>query len=231
MVWGALSRAVRRPTRFEDDLIIPTPTGATLIQGSDDFEAESLVAIEGGYRAHPSRFVSVDIAAFQHRVDNLRSQDAPATGLIPITIGNSLIGHVHGVETGVNLQPFTAWRTHFSYTWLDTTVARGPGSRDVSGGVNEANDPRHQFYLRSSIDLRRNVQVDAMLRSVSELPNPVVPSFTELALRVGWLPAPRVEVWFAGQDLLDDHHPEFGPALPTRVEFERSLRAGLALRF
>jgi iron complex outermembrane recepter protein len=231
MVWGALSRAVRRPTRFEDDLIIPAPSGATLIQGSDDFEAESLVAIEGGYRARVSRFASLDIAVFRHRVDNLRSQDAPVSGSFPITIGNSLIGHVHGIETGVNLQPFAAWRTHFSHTWLDSTVERGPRSRDVSGGVNEANDPRHQFSLRSSVDLPRRVQVDAMLRSVSELPHPVVPSFTELALRVGWLAAPSVEVWFAGQDLLDDHHPEFGPALPTRVEFERSLRAGLALRF
>ena len=230
-VWGAVSRAVRRPTRFEDDLIIPTATGATLLQGSDDFEAESLVAVEGGYRVQPARFLSLDLAAFRHRIDKLRSQDAPLSGGIPITIGNSLVGHVHGIETGINLQPLRAWRTHLSYTWLDSSVERAPGSRDVLGGLDEANDPRHQFGLRSSVDLPAHVQFDAMLRSVSELPHPIVPAFTELSLRAGWLPVPRVELWFAGQDLLHDHHPEFGAGLPTRVEFERSLRIGAALRF
>jgi iron complex outermembrane recepter protein len=230
-VWGAVSRAVRRPTRFETDLIIPTPTGETAYQGSDQFEAESLVAIEGGYRVQPTRFLSLDLAAFRNQVNDLRSQEAPASGGIPITIGNTLIGHVHGIEAAVNVQPISAWRTHVSYTWLDSTVERAFGSRDISGGVSEANDPRHQFGIRSSVDLPRQVQFDAMLRSVSELPHPIVPKFTELSLRVGWLPARRVEVWFAGQDLLHDHHAEFGPALPLRVEFQRSLRAGFTFRF
>jgi len=231
MAWGALSRAVRRPTRFEVDLIIPLPTGITFIQGNEDFQAESLVAVEGGYRVQPARVLSLDIAAFRHRVNNLRSQDASLTGGIPITIGNSLIGFVHGIETAVNVQPISAWRTHASYTWLESTIARGPGSRDMSGGIDEADDPRHQFMLRSSVDLPSRVQFDAMLRSVSQLPHPIVPAFTELSLRVGWLPTSRAEVWFAAQDLLHDHHPEFGAPLPTRVEFDRSLRAGVAWRF
>jgi iron complex outermembrane receptor protein len=70
-----------------------------------------------------------------------------------------------------------------------------------------------------------------MLRHISELPHPVVPAFTELSLRLGWAPSPNTQIWFAGQDLLHDHHPEFGPPLPTRVEFERTVRAGIALRF
>jgi hypothetical protein len=37
-------------------------------------------------------------------------------------------------------------------------------------------------------------------------------------------------VWVAGQDLLHGQHPEFGTTVPRRVEFERSLRVGLALR-
>jgi iron complex outermembrane recepter protein len=238
MAWAAVSRAVRRPTRFEDDLIIPVPAGsnlpfpagATVFQGSDDFESESLIAIEGGYRAQTFSFLSLDLAVFRHRVDELRSQEGPVSGVIPITFGNSLIGHVHGIEAAANVQPFGVWRTHLSYTLLDSSTERTPGSRD-RGGASEANDPRHQFSLRSSVDLPAKVQLDAMLRSLSALPNPIVPAFTELSLRVGWLPTSRVEVWVVGQDLLHDHHPEFGSPLPTRVEFERSLRAGLALRF
>jgi iron complex outermembrane recepter protein len=231
MAWSALSRAVRRPTRFEDDLIIPNPAGGTFLQGSDDFEPESLVALEGGYRVQPVRSVSVDVAAFRHRIDRLRSIEAPISPGLPNTLGNTLIGHVHGLETAINVQPFSAWRTHLTYTWLDSSVERAPGSRDLSGGVTEANDPRHQFGVRSSVDLPRNMQFDAMLRSVSELPNLIVPGFSELSLRVGWLPSPAIEVWFSGQDLLHDQHPEFGAPVATRVEFERSVRAGVAVRF
>jgi iron complex outermembrane receptor protein len=230
--WGAVSRAVRRPTRFEDDLVIPAPTGGlTLIRGSDDFEAESLVAVGAGYRTPAWRWLSLDVTGFRHRVGNLRSQDAPLVGLIPVTIGNSLVGTVRGVETAFNIQPLSAWRTHVSYTWLDSRVSRAPGSRDISGGINEANDPQHQVALRSSLDLPRQIELDVIVRRVGELPHPVVPAFTELSLRLGWTPVPRIETWFAGHDLLHARHPEFGAPSLTRVEFERSILAGVALRF
>ena len=87
------------------------------------------------------------------------------------------------------------------------------------------------MFANPPLDLPRNLEFDALWRSVSELPNPVVPAYRELTLRVGWLPAPHLELWFTGQDLLHDQHPEFGPPLPTRVEFERALRVGVAFRF
>jgi iron complex outermembrane receptor protein len=232
MAWAAVSRAVRRPTRFEDDLVIPTPAGgAILFQGSDDFEPESLVAAEAGYRAQPSTHLSLELTGFHHRIDDLRSQEGPLVGIIPVTIGNSLIGRARGMEAALNVQPLPAWRTHASYTLLDVAISRAPGSRDVSGGVNEANDPRHQFNLRSSVDLPRGVQFDVLLRHVSQLPHPDVPAFSELSLRVGWIPVPHIETWLAGQDLLQEHHPEFGTATAARVEFERAVRVGLAVRF
>ncbi len=44
-VWGAVSRAVRLPTRFDTDLRIVNPaTGRVLISGSESFDAESDVA-------------------------------------------------------------------------------------------------------------------------------------------------------------------------------------------
>lgn len=231
MAWGAVSRAVRRPTRFEDDILLLTPSGTPFIRGNDDFEAESLLAFEAGYRVQPGRMVSIDVAGFRHRIANLRSQDAAPGGLLPLTIGNTLIGHAHGLEAAANIQPLPRWRTHVSYTWTHTDVDRAPGSRDVSGGVNEANDPVHQFAVRSSLDLPRDVQLDAMLRSVSRLPHPIVPAYSELSLRIGWTPIRGAEVWFAGQDLLQAQHPEFGAPVPTRIEFERSVRVGIAFRF
>lgn len=226
MIWGAVSRAVRRPTRFESDVRVLSPlNGAALIVGNAAADGESLVAGELGYRIKPAAAVSVEASAFQHGFDDLRSQDLPPGGP-PVVVGNSLEGRSRGIEIGVNVQPVAFWRTHAGYTWLDTRVTRAAGSRDVSGGVSEANDPGHLFTLHSSLDLPREVEVDAVLRGAGTLPNPRVPAFTELTLRVGWRPNPRLEIWAAGQDLLHDRHPEFG----TVVEFERAIRAGLTLR-
>ena len=109
-------------------------------------------------------------------------------------------------------------------------IRRVPGSRDVGGGVTEANDPHHMFGMRMSFDLPRRVEVDAMVRSIASLPNPRVPSFTEMDLRAGWQATQQIQLWVAGQDLLHARHPEFGPDTPARTEFERSVRIGLTYR-
>jgi iron complex outermembrane receptor protein len=229
IVWGSVTRAVRRPTRFDDDIVVTGPTGAVLVRGSDDFQPESLVAGEVGYRIQPSPLFSFDATVFRHRISDLRSQELPQTGP-PVIVGNTLEGDVRGVEIGVNVQPLSRWRAHVGYTRLDTEIRRTPGSRDIGGGATEANDPDQFVGLRTSLDLPHGIEIDVMLRAVAALPNPAVPSYTEVDLRGGWWVTPRTELWVVGQDLLHDRHPEFGAALPTRVEFERSLRLGLTFR-
>jgi iron complex outermembrane receptor protein len=229
IIWGAVSRAARRPTRLDDDLRVFGPTGALLLRGTGDFVAESLVATEVGYRIQPLAILSVDATVFQHRFTDLRSQDLPPAGP-PIVIGNTLEGESHGLELAVKVQAHERVRTHIGYTWLDTDVMPAPGSRDISGGVSEANDPHHLFSFRTAVDLPRNVEFDAMLRSIGELPNPRVPAYTELNLRVGWRATPQLEIWGAGQDLLHARHPEFGPDTPARVQFERAVRVGITFR-
>ena len=229
IVWGSVTRAIRRPTRFDDDIVVSGPTGAVFVRGSDDFLPESLVAGEVGYRIQPSPFFSFDATVFSHRISDLRSQELPQTGP-PIVVGNSLEGDVHGIEIGVNVQPLQRWRTHVGYTRLDTDIRRASGSLDIGGGATEANDPDQFVGMRTSVDLPHAIEIDLMLRAVAALPNPAVPSYTEFDLRAGWWATPRTELWVVGQDLLHDRHPEFGADLPTRVEFERSVRVGITFR-
>jgi iron complex outermembrane recepter protein len=231
VLWGAVSRAVRRPTRFEEDIAVQTPTGLTLIRGDGGFVGETLIATEIGYRVQPARTVSVDATLFDHEYNDLRSQDVPPSGGLPLVVGNSLQGQSRGLELAINVQPISAWRTHVSYTWLDVVIERAPGSRDVGGGATEANDPPHAFFARTSIDLPRRVQVDALFRSVAELPGPVVPGYSELNLRLGWTATRHVDVFFTAQDLLHDRHAEFGTPGAGLEEFERSARVGATFRF
>ena len=231
VLWGAVSRAVRRPTRFDNDIEIYSPTGMLLVAGTGDFEAESLIATEAGYRVRPLASLSLDATVFHHRFTDLRSQDAPTAGGLPITIGNSLEGEAHGLELSVNVQPVAWWRSHAGLQLLHTSIERAPGSRDISGGVSEANDPPRWLKFGTSLDLSHNVEVDVHFRALAALPNPVVPEYAEVNGRVGWNVNERVEIWLVGDDLLHDHHPEFGPAAPARVEFERGIRLGTTLRF
>ena len=230
MLWGAVARAVRRPTRFDDDIVVTAPTGVALVNGSDDFESEAMTGWELGYRAHPLSRLTLDATTFHQRYGNLRSQEAPLTGIIPLTIANTLDGRSSGLELSASLQPHPRWRIRNSYTYLDTEIRPRAGSRDVSGGVNEANDPHHLWTLLNAIDLPRSVEIDGWLRYVSALPNPSVPAYAELNARLGWHPNSGIEVALVGQDLLHAQHPESGTAVPRRIEFERSVRLQLILR-
>jgi iron complex outermembrane receptor protein len=229
MLWGSLARAGRRPTRFEDDIVVGAPNGVVLIRGNDDFEPEELIAAEVGYRMQAGWF-SADATVFGHFYDRLRSQEAPPSGALPLTVGNTLNGTAHGVELAATVQPTTWWRVHASYTGQEVSITRDPGSRDVGGGTSESNDPPHLFALRSAFDLARQIELDIRLRSTASLPNPPVPGFTELAVRLGWKPIPALELALVGDDLLHASHPEFNPTARGFEEFERSIRLTAALR-
>jgi iron complex outermembrane receptor protein len=224
MVWGSLARATRRPTRFDADIRVFTPTGILLARGDRAFESEELVAAELGYRVQPTGFMSIDVTVFSHHIDHLRSQEAGVGAPIPIVVGNTLNGIANGIETAVTLQPAAWWRMHVAYTGQDVSIARDRDSRDVAGGSSEANDPPHQFAMRQSFDLPHGVQADARLRHIASLPNPVVPSYTELSARLAWRQGTRLEVAITGDDLLHTRHAEFNPTANGYEEFERSVR-------
>lgn len=230
MAWASWSRAVRRPTRVDDDIRVTTDSGQLLVRGSDRFESEEMAGWEVGYRARPITAMSLQVATFGHHYNNLRSQDAPVTGVVPVSLGNSLIGDAKGLEASATVQPGDWWRLQASYTFLNVDITRAEGSRDIGGGISEANDPRHQFTARAGFDLAHNIEADLWWRTVGALPNPAVPGYSELNARLGWRPNPTIELALVGQDLLHDQHPEFGTSVPRRVEFERSVRVVFSLR-
>jgi iron complex outermembrane receptor protein len=148
----------------------------------------------------------------------------------PIVIGNTLNGSATGVELTITVQPADWWRAEVSYTGQDVSITRDPASRDVGGGVTEANDPAHLFSFRHAIDAPAGVELDVRFRRVGALPRPLVPGYNELDFRVGWVVSPQATIAIIGQDMLHDRHPEFSPAGSAFEEFERSLRVSLTLR-
>ena len=228
-VWGAVSRAVRTPTRIDEDTRFLVGS-VTLLSGSRDFESEELLAYEVGYRVQPRPALSVDLAAFYNVYDNLRSQEPVVAGRpFPVVLDNKLEADTYGFELRANFQAATWWRWHAGYAYFEKDLRLDPDSRDPTGGLGEGNDPEHRFSLRSMIDLPGSVELDAWLRYVDRLPFPALAEYTELDLRLGWRPTDRLELSLVGQNLLHDQHAEF-PA-PRQEEVERSVYGKATWRF
>jgi iron complex outermembrane receptor protein len=228
-LWAAVSRAVRAPTRLDEDsrfLFGPV----VIIQGSRDFESEEVIAYEAGYRILPRPYMSFDVAAFYNVYDHLRSQEPPATGApFPITLANKLNARTWGAEVQINAQAAPGWRLYGAYAYFHKRLSLDADSRDPMGGVQEGNDPEQRFAIRSFLDLPAGIELDAWLRYVDSLPNPFIPSYTELDLRLGWRPSDRLELSIIGQNLLHDQHAEFFTARPEEVQ--RSVYGRAVWRF
>ena len=221
-VWGAVSRAVRLPTRFDTDLRIPARGLAPAVRGSDDFQSESVIAYEAGYRIRPFSRLSIDLAGFANQYDELRSQEFPSELGLIVELGNTLDAFTTGIEAAATVQVSDIWRLHGSYTYLHKEITRDRGSRDVSGGTSEANDPPYFFSIRSYFDLPHGAAFDGVFRHVAARTTPAVPKYSSLDLRLGWSLRPGFELSVVGQNLLESSHQEFAGGA-QRYEFQRGF--------
>jgi iron complex outermembrane receptor protein len=231
-LWAAISRAVRTPTRFDEDIVFYTATGAPLLEGASSFVSEDLLAYELGYRVQPRTGLLLDITAFYNVYNDLRSYEPAAPpAAFPYHFANRLNAETWGLEGRVSWQAASWWRLHAGYAYFDKNLSFDPGSFDPTGGHSEGDDPRSRATLRSLMDLPRGFELDGTLRYVARLPSPVVPAYTELDLRLGWQASDRLELSLTGQNLLHARHPEFGPPSPLREEVQRGAYGKVTWRF
>lgn len=231
LLWTALSRAVRTPSRVDRDLYV-YGFSALPLRGGANFRSERLTALELGYRAQPTTRLSYSVNAFYNRYAALRSIDpAPAGTQV---VGNQAEARVSGLEIWGNYQVSADWRLSASHTLLRERVALRPGATAPVPAAGLAslfgNDPAHRYQLRSSLDLPGGVELDLSLGRVGALPSPVVPAYTTLDARLGWHAAPGLALALGATNALDRSHAEFGsPA--TRAVFDRRLYLQLTWQF
>jgi len=236
MVWGAVSRAVRMPSRIDRDLRQPS-SPPTILAGSDDFSSETVIAYELGYRAQVTSEVLVSVSTFYNRYDNVRSLSTTPGTILPLFFANNLEGETYGVELSTTYQAAKGWRLHGGYTLLREDIRVKAGQSDLNNALNETADPRHQFSLRSSIDLPHHLEFETGIRWVDALrlnnngAEAKVPGYFELDIRLAWHPTPGLELSLVGQNLLHDHHAEYGVPGPNREEIERSVYAKATWRY
>ena len=223
LLWAAISRAVRSPSRIDREFALPSPAGR--VAGGPGFVSEVSNVWELGYRSQPSPRISYSLTAFVHDHDDLRSlEGAPGNQRIE----NRLEGRTRGIEGWGTLQAARNWRLSGGFVLLDQDITRESGS--TSGVSGEGNDPSHRLMLRSSLDLGDRMDLDIILQRMGELPSPKVPAYTSLDVRLGWNISHAATLELVGQNLLDSAHPEFGSAA-VRGEVPRSVFVRARLRY
>jgi iron complex outermembrane receptor protein len=249
MFWGAISRAVSTPTRVDEDERVPiafplsTFYGPTLLTGNPDFKSETLIAYELGYRAQLGQKVSISLSAYFNDYNDIRSANygppVPPFGLrFPIVYENNLEGYTYGGELSVDYQLFDWWRLHGGYDLLEEDIHVKPGQTDINNALNETADPKHQFQIRSSMDLPQNLALDTAFRWVDSLTYNIngepgsVPSYFELDARLAWHPSKHWEFSIVGQNLLHNRHVEYiSPSPAPEEEIARSVYGTIAFSF
>ena len=236
--WAAVSRALRTPSRADNDLRVTTVIPPTSFLPNTNLQPERVLSYELGYRAQLHEHFSADLAVFYSDYARLRSRETLAPGITQRD--EKIHGETYGGEIALSWQPTNWWQLRAAYSYLQIQLHNARGGTDLNSTLlDEGRSPQQQASLHSSWDITRSVNLDATLRYVDRLrsvaPVPDIPSYVELDLRLAWRPRPNLELSVVGLNLLDSSHPEFLPGafglLGQPREIPRSIYGMVTWRF
>jgi len=253
-VWAAISRAVRTPSRAENDVVLntavlppgvappgfpapPNPLVPTVIQllGDSGYDSEHLLAYELGYRTQLHDTLSLDIATYYNDYNDLRTvtldPNTPVEPLLDRTnirflATNKMRGETYGVEIAADWLPLSYWRVRAGYSYININLHL-QGSAQLTDPISKSAEdasPHNTVFIRNLVDLPHNLELDTNLRYVDSVPAVDTGSYVNLDARLGWKPTEHWELAVVGQNLLEDNHREFGSSAFVATEFTKVPR-------
>jgi iron complex outermembrane receptor protein len=216
VVWSALTRAVRSPSRLDRELVVPGAPPYVLVPG--DFESEIANVAELGYRARVTPGATVSFTAFYHQFRKLHTL-APGTGGLVFANGGE--GRLTGLEGWGDFALMPQWRLVWGFVLMRERFNLREGAVDLAAS-RLGNDPKQTFQLRSLWNVSPAWEVDLGVRYMGELPAPVVPSYTVADARLGWHVTRNLDLSLLVSNVFDKVHREFADATVGAV-FGRSV--------
>jgi iron complex outermembrane receptor protein len=224
-VWTAISKGVKTISRSDQsiEVRIPLPSRTITLYGNPDIKSEEVTSYELGYRVLPRPDIHISLSGFYSLYDHVRSIETISPTIWKFD--NKAEGNTWGGDLIAGIQITPQWRGTMGYTYLREDLAVEPGSTDTTWGRFERNDAKHQLSIGSALDLPYKTQLDIGARYVDDLPEPIVPDYTEISARLGWRPSSNMELSIGGENLLHDRHVEFdsSPFITgePKIEIER----------
>lgn len=250
-IWSAASRAVRIPSRSESDLRVNLETipsrnpfvPPTLISafGNKNLKSEKVYAFELGYRSLLTNTFTLDTALFYNYYDDLVNFDlniigieqlpVPAHILVANAFVNKMTASTYGAEAVTKWQIASFWQLTASYSWFKLDAqSKSNFSTDDTFFKNNS-DPRHQFSVRSNIQLPYNLEFNSLFYYTDRLQAHNVTDQARLDLRLAWSPTPDLELSVVAQNITNKQHHEFTARDVLNTEIPRSAYGRIILKF
>jgi len=257
MLWSSVSRAVRIPSRAEQNgeihaVTVPNPPGVPFvvtIRGDSDLDTEEVSALELGYRGQLADGVNADLSLFFNRYKSLRL--ATEYGLTECTpSGAPAFPPAFTCPPGTqyitapilmtnNPDDIDSYGVEFNLSWqaLDSLYLQASYSYlniDDSPVPPESvgsDSPEHQVSVRSLWNISARTSLDMWLRYVSELKKQDISAYVTMDARLAWAATDRVELNLVGRNLLEGDHQEFIPEFGAQVAAEIPREAYLEIKF
>lgn len=244
-VWGAISRAVRTPSRGEDSFnrLAPSglPLGAAYVEGNSSYESENLNAYEMGWRGSLRKNLYAEINTFYNDYDDLRTSEvARVVGPTAfLTSRNNGYGENYGGEAlaiwGVN----NDWDLKFGYSILKQNFHKPRGNTDTSLERDEQRSPSFQYSITSDYDITDKVSMNNSLYFVDDIAyytvtgtKRFIENYTRFDTTLIYRPKKNLELSLTGQNLFDDNHQEFDEIIySTASEVPRMVYAQVKYKF
>jgi len=241
-VWTAVTRAVRSPSRLDEDLQLTGLVTAARqpifirLAGNPEFVSETLLGYELGYRKLVTSRFYVDFSVFHNSYDRLTSFGAltfsvetsppPPRVIATVPWANGIKGNTDGVEIAPDWKVNSSLEFKLSYSYLNMDLKNRPGSSDPDTiRTDEGSSPRHEVNVQSRISLPKGFEFDPTYRYVGALPGQLVKSYSTMDARLGWRFAEHFELSFVGRNLFQPSHFEFGGDPGALLGVKRSAYA------
>ncbi|WP_319587383.1 TonB-dependent receptor [uncultured Desulfobulbus sp.] len=244
--WTAVARAVRTPSMVENGGALTMAMAPTRfpgvffpvkLYGNPNYDVETLLAYEAGYRWQARRNLSFDLAGYYNDYSDIYGIVLNTNPQQPgLMFSNAQEGYGYGLEFAANWQAKSWLNLAFTYAYQRFELENKDDVLGTSVFQNQSttkSNPRHQASIRSSVDFAQNWQFNTWLRYVDEIagrnsvnlgsPLPV-DSYFNLDANLIWKPRKDLEIMLAGQNLFNSSQLEYVAELLTPpTEIERSV--------
>lgn len=240
-LWAAVTRAVRTPSRIDEDLqltalVQANPPLFACICDNRQAVSETLLGYEAGYRKLVTSSFYVDVTAFHNKYNGLVdygdesistvASPPPPYTLISLRALNGIMGSTNGGEISPDWK-VTHWMDFkATYSYVSPNFLDKPTHTKTSQVSSyEGSSPHNEATAQILFHLPRGFEFDPTYRYVGALSALQVSGYQTADARVGWHFAKEFELSVTGQNLFQARHAEFGPVL-----IERSAYAQITFR-
>jgi iron complex outermembrane recepter protein len=211
LLWGAWSKAVRVPTRWETDIRFGAFSGERL-------KPENANVYELGWRKQWADTGSLDITVYQSDYDDLLSIEANG-------YGNQISGTVKGIELSSSIQVQQDWSLRLNLSHAAMALTAQQGSLSVARAQNtEGQMPQNMAQIISMWDINSQWNFNAALRYVDELKSNKVDAYWSVDASVNWQASQQFSVKLVARNLGDGPHQEWDPYVPVEADVVINLR-------